>query len=403
MGLVVANVGFEKIAPVPRLRCLSGAGLHIDEMDALAAPEETAQRWQEVEALCPDASPFVRWPWIRAWLLCYGALVRPRLITLGRAGRRVGVALVSERTIWRHGLFRVRQLCLNTAGEVESPACLEYNRLLVAPAERAQAADALLGHLAETRPWDELLLDGFLEADLPRPIPVEAGALRVLRRRPCFAMDLEGLRRLGRLPEQALSGNTRQQLRRSLRLFGGREGLLLEQPGSAAQAREFLAELADLHQLSWRSRGEPGVFGAGRLLRFLNLLVSTGFPDSVQLLRLRARDGETLGISFNLLDRDTVYYYQSGLRRLADPRCKPGLCLHLLAMEQALAAGRGRYEFMASDLRYKQSLSNVQRTMLWAVVERPRLRLLLERLAQRAVQTVRGLRAAGGPQGPSTR
>jgi CelD/BcsL family acetyltransferase involved in cellulose biosynthesis len=202
------------------------------------------------------------------------------------------------------------------------------------------------------------------------------------------------LREQGKLPEQALSSNSRQTLRRSLRLFGGREALLLEEARDAVQAREFLSEMAELHNAWWQARGQPGVFSNGRLLRFLDLLIATGHPGSVQVLRLRDAEQKTIGISFNLVDRDTVYYYQSGLRSFADPRCKPGLCLHLLAMEQAQKAGRGRYDFMASDLPYKQSLSNSQRSMVWAVVERPRLRLVLERLAQRAVRRVRTLRAA---------
>lgn len=377
----------------PRLS-LAPEALRLEEVDALADLGATGQRWRAVEALCPEASPFVRWPWVSAWLQVYGAPLGPRLL-LGRRGQRlVGAALVGRGRIWRHRLFPIRQLHLNTSGERgPSGACVEFNRLLCAERERAAFSGALADHLGRSQGWDELSLAGFLPEEMPA-----LGPLSDLRERPCYAMDLRLLRERRQEPEDALSSNTRQQIRRSLRLFGGRGALRLEEARGEAEAAAYLEELVDLHQGWWGARGRQGAFCDGKLRRLLRLLIGAA-PTPCALLRLRDGDGRTLGVACYLLGGGVAYYYQSGLRRCEDPRQKPGLCLHLLAMEHFLRRGQDRYDFMASDLRYKQSLSNSRRTLLWASVQRPRLRLLAERLATSAVRLLRERRGPGAAAG----
>ncbi len=377
--------------------------IRIDELDALRRRDQVQPLWLATEARCPGASPFVRWSWVGPWLDVYGPGLSPRLLFGRRGGpgaddqAPVGVALISSRRTRRRGVFPVQQLFLNTAGENETDSvCVEYNQLLSPPEDRTAFAAALLRHLAQERDWDEVVLSGFAPEDLPwlalsdHPL----WSLEERRRRPCYAMDLGSLRLRGLSPELALSKNTRQQITRSLRLLGGtkgRESLILEEAQTLSEALSFLSELAELHQSSWVSRGESGVFASDRFLRFHREVLALAFPRGAQLLRLRGPAGRTLGVSYNLLDASTVYYYQSGLHKTLDPREKPGLCLHLLAMEHSLAAGHDLYDFMASDARYKRSLSNTQRTLVWAAIQRPRARLYLERLAVRAVQAVRRL------------
>jgi CelD/BcsL family acetyltransferase involved in cellulose biosynthesis len=61
-------------------------------------------------------------------------------------------------------------------------------------------------------------------------------------------------------------------------------------------------------------------------------------------------------------------------------------------MERCLEQGLRRYDFMASDLRYKQSLSNGRRELVWAVLSPPRISLYVEDLLRRGAARARGLR-----------
>lgn len=370
---------------------------------ALAAP------WREAEAACPDASPFVRWPWVSAWHEVFGAPLRPRLFVFRRRldGSLAGAALVGARQLWRRKVFPVRQLLLNTTGEPDRDSPLvEFNHLLVPAAERAACTTALLLALAREPGWDELVLSGLPQEDLPELSPALPLRYGPQRPRPCFAMDLDALRAAGKTPEAALSSNTRAQINRSLRLYGGRDALTLDEARDPDECLRFLDELAALHHKSWEARGEAGVFESPDFRRFHERLIR-GAPEGsglCQLLRLRT-PGETIGLAYNIVHGGTVYFYQSGLKLPADAKEKPGLCLHLLAMNLHMKRGQRRYDFMASDARYKRSLSNSERTLVWGVLQRPSLTLALEDAAVRTVHYLRSLRPApteaAAPTAPS--
>lgn len=356
--------------------------------------------WRQAEAGCAEASLFVRWTWVKPWLQVYGADVAPRLLLLRRRlnDSLAGVVLLGSRRVRRRQVFLVRQLLLNTTGEPDGDSAqVEFNHLLVPTAERPACAAALLLHLSRQRGWDELVLAGVPEAELPPLTATPWLAFGEARRRPSFAMDLRRLRAAGQAPLQALSGNTRSQINRALRCYGGREALTLEAASSATQALAFLEELAELHRRSWETRGQTGSFASERFQRFHQALTREGFPQAVQLLRLRA-GGETIGVVYNLVDSGVVYFYQSGLKIPASPKEKPGLCMHLLAMEHNLRLGHDRYDFMASDARYKRSLSNMEQTLVWTTLQRRTPVLLAETAAVSLVRRARQLQAQHFPQ-----
>ncbi len=51
---------------------------------------------------------------------------------------------------------------------------------------------------------------------------------------------------------------------------------------------------------------------------------------------------------------------------------------HYLAIEHNLQHGAARYDFLAGDYRYKKSLGTHASEMIWAVVQRERLRFQAE-------------------------
>lgn len=364
--------------------------MEIHELDPLLDLDRTARIWGAIEALCPGASPFVRWPWVGAWLEVYGPQLRPSLLLGNEDTRTVGAVLVGQRRVRRHGAFVVRQLYLNTAGEEREGVCTEFNQVLCEGPMQAAFHEALLSHLLRTRRFDELHLAGFLGEALPAPLPPLSQ--REVRCRPSHFMDLALLRQKGQAPIDALSANTRQQIRRSLRLYGDAR---IEAPRDRDHARGLLAEMFDLHTRWWAARDLPGAFGGWRLRAFLcramELAWEMDLAGAPQLLRLADGEDRTVGIGCYFLDADTAYYYQSGFQLDDDARRKPGLCLHLLAMDRFLAQGLRRYDFMASDLRYKQSLSNGRRDLFWTVLSQPRVSLYLEDLLRRGAVRARGL------------
>src|SRR5262249_46230820 len=65
------------------------------------------------------------------------------------------------------------------------------------------------------------------------------------------------------------------------------------------------------------------------------------------------------------IERGSLLFEQSGVASFPDNKLKPGLILHLLCMQAALARGLHEYNFLAGDERYKSELSTGARTLVW--------------------------------------
>ena len=190
----------------------------------------------------------------------------------------------------------------------------------------------------------------------------QAGAVVSHLPRPSPFVDLRAI------PEgagylDALSRNTRQQLRRSARAYGATR---LERAATPLQALEFLDALAALHTASWQARGQPGAFAQPAFVRFHRDLSAQGtMSGAVDLLRVTAGTG-VVGYLYNLRAAGWVCAYQGGFDyKDPPPHGRPGLLCHHLAIEAARAQGDTAYCFLAGDGRYKDSLSNARGTLHW--------------------------------------
>jgi CelD/BcsL family acetyltransferase involved in cellulose biosynthesis len=289
------------------------------------------------------------------------------------------MCLLTPRTAWR-GPVPIRRLHLNTDGEdARERTCVEFNTVLARSECRAEVMQALADHLA-TQVFDELIASG-----------MQAEALAVLR--PLLAplnpreqwstdyyVDLAAIRATAQPYLHALSRNTRSQVTRSLRLYRERGVVTIEAARDVAHGAALFNELVDLHQQTWERRGQPGAFASARTRAFHERLIASGVPNgSVQLLRVSV-GGQTVAVLYQFVDRGRVYFYQSGLRYEADNRFKPGLIAHALAVQFWMDRGLDEYDFLAGEdveVRYKKSLANRSRRLVWVRFQRPRLKFSL--------------------------
>ena len=171
--------------------------------------------------------------------------------------------------------------------------------------------------------------------------------------------DDDYLRRLG--------ANTRQQIRRSRRLYGE---VSTEIADGAEAAARIWRELEALHQVTWRRRGKPGAFARDFFRAFHERLITERLQrGEIQLLRVAA-EGGTIGCLYNFVYRGRVYAYQSGLAYGTDNRLKPGLVAHHEAIEASRRAGRRIYDFLAGGDRYKRSLATGSLNLVWGTAGR---------------------------------
>jgi CelD/BcsL family acetyltransferase involved in cellulose biosynthesis len=66
---------------------------------------------------------------------------------------------------------------------------------------------------------------------------------------------------------------------------------------------------------------------------------------------------EPIAASYNLVVGNKTYFYQSGRRTDLPAKVRPGIVIHALAIQRAIAEGQREYDFMKGDSQYKQKLS----------------------------------------------
>lgn len=311
--------------------------------------------WQELEGRA-ESSFFLSWHWLGCWLRQTG--LTPNLLLIHRGGQLIGLALFQG----EGGLARVRHLTSSGSDPFDS-VFVEYNGLLVAAHHEAAAIRGLQS-FAQANRWLCLSLPGVSAAMLG--LWQGSGfAVRMTASRRAPFINFAPLRKAGIGYLQGLSGNCRQQIRRSLRLFAEEGPVVLQVAASLDEALAFFAELIDLHQQSWQARGQNGAFATPFIVRFHRALIAEAWASGcIDLLRLQV-GSSVIGCLYNFLYAGDAYAYQSGFAARDDPRCKPGLVCHSLAAERYLAGGVNRYRLLAGESRYKSSLANGDDRLHW--------------------------------------
>ena len=320
------------------------------ELGALPPLETLQTRWRALEAQ-GEGSFFLSWTWISAWLAICPPDASYRLLCARRKGAVVGLAILRKVG---------SELYLHQCGDPALDAIfIEYNGFLVID---AAVREAMFAYLGDTRGWSTLHIGGADQAMIDAALDTELHD--DVRRRSCPWIDLEALEPGLDGYLAALSANTRQQIRRSLRLC---DDMRLEVV-RREEAAPALAQLQALHEAAWLQRnGTRGAFARVHFAPFIRLLAQN---PGVDLLRICA-GGTVVGILLNFTHAGHVYAYQSGLNYTDDNRFKPGLMSHALAAAHYREQGMHAYHFMAGEGQYKRSLGTKTEELAWMTLRPP--------------------------------
>jgi CelD/BcsL family acetyltransferase involved in cellulose biosynthesis len=353
--------------------------IEITVLDASRRAEAKAA-WSALEAQMPERGLMCSWEWTGTWLEHYGDVV-PHRFALGRkAGAPCGVALITAPI--RTSRLRPPVAALGTTGE--PPGCsvfIERNCLLAPRAEKAAFAAALIEMLeADGERWQRLRLDGMLIEEAELLLDGRTPMRWHVEESPVAELPAEDA---GDVLE-SLPSSKRQRARRALRQFGE---LQTQWAADTAQAQHILQELIALHTARWQAEGKPGAFASARFRTFHQALIAKLLPAGRAALFRVQREGQTIGCLYGLADGKRMLFYQGGLRQFEDNRLRVGIAAHALFMQECCNRGFSKYDFLAPAARYKSDLSTCSERLVWAEVERPGARLLLERVARQVKRT----------------
>ncbi len=181
-----------------------------------------------------------------------------------------------------------------------------------------------------------------------------------------------------------LRSSVRSQVKRAYRLYETRGPLVCEVAKDLSEALDIYTELIALHEVWWEQRKKPGAFHSAWFRAFHRRLIEKRFGDGeIQLVRVRC-GGATVGCLYNFVHRGVVYFYQSGLAFEEDNRMKPGYICHVEAVQHCVGAGYNKYDFLAGFEDYKERLSTHQSSIVWARVQKPRIKFKVERAMREA-------------------
>lgn len=327
----------------------------------------TEEIWRELTATNPPAY-FLSWGWVENWLACLPREQAPRLAVICDRDRPAAAFFLGSRLVMRHGVLPSRAMFFNTTGVQRiDDIYIEYNGLVGEPVALADLIALLPGG------WDELFMPALADGAFRELSSNNGVRVCVERTVPTYWVDLERARAKGYLA--LLSSGTRSQVRRAQREAGD---LTIEVATDARQAIVIYSELCALHAAQWRAKGKPGAFADPWFDRFHRRLITQRMRHGeVQLVRVRGASG-TIGCVYNLVSNGRVYQYQSGMELFDDPHLKPGYICHAAAIDHSIASGHAAYDFLGGDMRYKKSLSTDAGSLVWARVQRPRVRFLIE-------------------------
>lgn len=324
---------------------------------------------------------FNSWGWVETWLNCIPAKLPLRCVValdgdipqaaffIGRAPRR------------RTKLLRKSCAFFNETGnEIIDDLTIEYNAAVgVSPqfAVNELFADAAFDAVEEFQ-FSALAETAYEGLDFP-----STAFSAEVRRFPSYFIDLKLVRENRQSYIDCLSGNKRNQIRRSLRAYEQQGELELHRAASIGEALQMLEDLKELHQKEWNRRGKPGAFSGEFFLKFHRALIESRFAHGeIELLKVSS-GAMVIGYLYNFVYQNETLYYQSGLNYGKSNRERPGLICHYQAINHSLERGRDRYNFLGGESAYKQSLSTSADTLYSVRVVRQNFKWTLEQLLRR--------------------
>lgn len=333
-----------------------------------------------------DCSFFQSWGWIGNWLEQVAMPLSPRLVCVYRGRQMVGLGIFITTTQQRHKVLYSRIMFLNEAPFDGNNMIVEYNGLLAARHHEAAVYRYTLEFLLQYYPGIDEFFFGALSSKnyIENTVNQYLGKIKMR----CQETSTTWLLTLNYTGNDinaylaTLGKNRRLQIKRSLRLYEQESAIQIEEAQTVEQALLFMDGLKVLHTRRWQNSGKTGSFANKLWQNFHHLLISSRFRyGEIQLLRIFNANAE-IGYLYNFIWQKHVYVLQTGFVLEQDKRLMPGYVSHTLAITYNKNRGMKIYDLMHGNSLYKSLLCNQSQQLYWLVLQRKKIRFLVEDLGR---------------------
>jgi CelD/BcsL family acetyltransferase involved in cellulose biosynthesis len=331
--------------------------VRLTSLDELAGLRD---EWNELAG----GVPFRSWEWLESWWRVYQQPASRQVSELFTLAVRDSPGRLAGLAPWyvQRSASQGRVVRFLGSGEV----CSDYLTVLSRPECEEQVIDSLAHWMSEPtdlaagqaaadrNSWDLLELSAVAADDhVIRGLAERLAARRhAIHRRPgpnCWRIALppswdEYL--------ELLSKSRRKQMRRCERRAFDTGRAQLRRVTSEAELRQGLEILVSLHRRRRASLGDSGCFASPQFYAFhQDIALQLLERGSLELVWLEL-DGQPVAAEYQIVSKQTVYAYQSGI----DPDVlehEPGRLITLATLKQAIAEGRTVFDFLRGNEPYK--------------------------------------------------
>jgi len=321
--------------------------------------EEIKQSWIKLES-CAKNSIFTNWNWIYNWLtfINFNAF----LVQVSFNNEIVGLGFLTKNSQKKYGITS-KQLWLNRTGDDKKDQIWsEYNDILCTNGMEYAIRSAILDHFEKHLPdYDELII-GASRNNIVQTPHSQKLIQHTSWKTSSYSTKLQPDFAEWKTFLQSLSKNSRSQIKRSASLYGGVNNIQVTSATSETEALTFFHDAGKYHKVRWKTQksGFKNPLFVSFHENFIKENFSTGHVDILKV----HNNNQTICYLYNLIYKNTVYFYLSGIEYSNDNKLKPGLVAHSLAIARYAKLGYKEYDFMGGEGRYKNSLSNQKSSMI---------------------------------------
>jgi len=324
---------------------------------------------------------FLSWRWISSWLNQTNSENNLMLVKAQYQNNIIGLGLFVENKIIRHGFIKSTQWLLHRHGsDKKDQIWIENNDFLINNQHKKVIAYAIWQQLVEQKPdVDEFVIAMRHNSDQKKSInQLNKYTEKLLYSEKSYYLSMDELKSFDQYLS-LLSKNTRQQIKRSIKL--------LKQLGDVTfnvitdeKQWDLLQQSKHWHVDKWQQTSTPSGFCNPLFTDFHQHLIRANHLSTQTIVASLQISNELVGCLYCFIDGESVYFYLSNLKPMSDNRIKLGLAIHAFFIEWLIenASHITKYDFLAGDARYKKSLTNKQSEYCYIVIQKKSLKFWLE-------------------------
>lgn len=338
--------------------------------------------WLALQAAGCVETPFLTYEWFSGFADCPSLAKDVRVLVVLSDGRPAGLWPAE----WTRGPGGLRRISV-PGGRWLAPDHLDVVAL---PGCRSEVSVAVLQHLAGSRDWDVLELDGLSSSgSLARSIAAWVPRLRSIPLAPKRTV-VPYVSLVGQNDQQLIpSRNLRQQVRRGLRIAEGNGGTFAVVEGPR-RVSEFLTRMMQLHNA--RFGASSAVFATPARRDFHQLVAGRMAGAGMARTYVLTTGAEPVAILYALVLGGTAYYYSMGI--VPDAALSPGRTVLGQAILSAARGGLQEFDLLRGDHPFKERFANGHREDVSIRAARPSLPVMFEGSRRVAATARRWLRPA---------